>query len=59
VKEVRFDGAYIFKYSPRPHSEAFGWADSVPKEEKERRHGLVLELQKKISLEKKKVSSGE
>jgi tRNA-2-methylthio-N6-dimethylallyladenosine synthase len=54
VKEVRFDAAYIFKYSPRPHSDAFGWADSVPKDEKERRHKLILDLQKKISLEKRK-----
>ncbi len=58
VKKACFDAAYIFKYSPRPHSAALGWADNVPKEEKERRHRLILELQKKISL-KKKVSAGE
>ncbi|MDD5669966.1 MAG: MiaB/RimO family radical SAM methylthiotransferase [Candidatus Omnitrophica bacterium] len=54
VKEVKFDSAYIFKYSPRPHSDAFSWVDDVPKEEKERRHALILDAQKKISLSKKK-----
>lgn len=52
VKEVRFDAAFIFKYSPRPHSAAQSLVDDVPKSEKERRHGLILELQKKISKEK-------
>ena len=49
VEEVGFDCAYIFKYSPRPQSEAFGWMDDVSKEEKERRHKLILDLQRKIS----------
>ncbi|MGE5308869.1 MAG: MiaB/RimO family radical SAM methylthiotransferase, partial [Deltaproteobacteria bacterium] len=54
VEEVRFDAAFIFKYSPRPHSASYGWQDDVPKEEKERRHALVLQLQKKISLSLRK-----
>jgi len=49
VKEVRFDAAYIFKYSPRPHTAALSMADTVPKQEKERRHRILLELQKSIS----------
>ncbi len=53
VKEVGFDAAFIFKYSPRPQTKASGMPDDVPKEEKERRHGLVLELQKEISRKKK------
>ena len=53
VKEIEFNSAYIFKYSPRPHTEAAKMADTVPKEEKERRHQLILNLQKKISLQKK------
>jgi tRNA-2-methylthio-N6-dimethylallyladenosine synthase len=52
VKDVRFDSAYIFKYSPRPDTAAAQLADSVDKEEKERRHALILQLQKKISLQK-------
>jgi len=49
MDEVGFDCAYIFKYSPRPQSAAFGWVDDVDKAEKERRHKLILDLQKKIS----------
>ena len=53
VKEARFNAAFIFKYSPRPHTEAFKMADTVSKEEKEKRHKLILDLQKKISKEKR------
>jgi tRNA-2-methylthio-N6-dimethylallyladenosine synthase len=49
VKEIQFDSAYIFKYSPRPRTEALKWPDALPKEEKERRHRIILELQKEIS----------
>ena len=54
VKKVEFNAGFIFKYSPRPHTEATKFSDDVPKEEKERRHSLILELQKKISKEKKR-----
>jgi tRNA-2-methylthio-N6-dimethylallyladenosine synthase len=53
VQAVRFDAAYIFKYSPRPNTEALKWEDDVPKEEKELRHSKILELQKNIFHEKK------
>jgi tRNA-2-methylthio-N6-dimethylallyladenosine synthase len=49
VKYVGFDAAYIFKYSPRPNTEALKWPDDVPKEEKEHRHAVILDLQKTIS----------
>ncbi|HOX54332.1 MAG: tRNA (N6-isopentenyl adenosine(37)-C2)-methylthiotransferase MiaB [Candidatus Omnitrophica bacterium] len=48
-KEIQFDSAYIFKYSPRPHTEAEKMADDVPLREKERRHKVLLDLQKSIS----------
>ncbi len=63
VKDIEFDAAYIFKYSPRPHTEAAKLLDDVDKKEKGRRHQLILELQKKISnklkvqSEKRKVSA--
>ena len=50
IKEIRFSNAYIFKYSPRPFTKASRFKDNVLKEEKERRHALLLETQKKISL---------
>jgi tRNA-2-methylthio-N6-dimethylallyladenosine synthase len=53
VEKVEFDSAFIFKYSPRQHTEAQKFSDDVAKEEKERRHRLVLELQKSISKKKK------
>jgi tRNA-2-methylthio-N6-dimethylallyladenosine synthase len=54
VKEIGFDAAYIFKYSPRPFTAAAKFEDDVPKEEKERRHALLLETQKRISKNKKR-----
>ncbi|MFC1514977.1 MiaB/RimO family radical SAM methylthiotransferase [Candidatus Omnitrophota bacterium] len=53
LERVRFRHTYIFKYSPRPHTRACASPDDVPKEEKKRRHKILLELQKKISLSMK------
>jgi len=53
VEEAQFDAAYIFKYSPRPHTEAQRLADEVDIKDKEARHRVILELQKKISKAKK------
>jgi len=53
VKEAQFDAGFIFKYSGRPHTEAEKLTDDVAKEEKERRHSLILQLQKKISRSKR------
>lgn len=57
IKGVEFDAAYIFKYSPRPHTTAEKLIDDVPKDEKERRHALVLGLQKKISERKSNIKN--
>ena len=53
IKEARFNSAYIFKYSPRPHAAANKLKDDVTKQEKERRHKIILETQKRISKELK------
>ncbi len=53
VKTIEFDAAYIFKYSPRPNTQALGWPDDVPKQEKELRHSRILKLQRDISNRKK------
>lgn len=53
MKKLKFDGAYIFKYSVRPHTEAAKMVDDVSRQEKEKRHQLILELQKNISKRKK------
>jgi tRNA-2-methylthio-N6-dimethylallyladenosine synthase len=52
VKHAEFNAGFIFKYSPRPNTEASRMSDDVEKKEKERRHGLILELQKQISKKK-------
>ncbi len=54
LKDIQFDAAYIFKYSSRPFTKANEFKDDVPEEEKERRHAMLLEAQRKISSEKKK-----
>ncbi|RKY40514.1 MAG: tRNA (N6-isopentenyl adenosine(37)-C2)-methylthiotransferase MiaB [Candidatus Omnitrophota bacterium] len=50
LEKVRFRYAYIFKYSPRPHTKAFLWQDTVSEEEKKKRHQILLRLQRRISL---------
>jgi len=54
IRKIGFNAAYIFKYSSRPHTEAAKMCDSVGRDEKEKRHGLILELQKNISLREKR-----
>ena len=49
VKDIRFNSAYIFKYSVRPHTQASNIPDDVAREEKEKRHKTILDLQKEIS----------
>jgi len=48
MEQVKFNYAYIFVYSPRPHSLAYGLVDDVPAQEKSRRHNILLELQKDL-----------
>jgi len=52
VKKAEFNAAYIFKYSPRPHTEALKMADDVERADKEKRHARLLELQRGISNKK-------
>ena len=49
MNEVKFDSSFAFKYSPRPDTEAFDFADDVDEEEKERRLADVLDLQSNLS----------
>ncbi len=48
VEKMRFDAAYIFKYSVRKGTAAEKFGDAVPEEEKLRRLNYILDLQKKI-----------
>jgi tRNA-2-methylthio-N6-dimethylallyladenosine synthase len=51
VERVRFQNAFVFKYSARPGTAAAEMADDVPEEEKRRRHSMLLEAQQRISRE--------
>lgn len=52
MKEVRYDGAYMFKYSPREKTKAWKMEDDVDEETKTRRLVEIVELQRNISEEK-------
>ena len=52
MERVRYDSAFIFKYSPRPGTEAAKWVDDVPRQVKEARNQAALALQARISREK-------
>ncbi len=43
-EELRFDMAFLFKYSPRSGTPAAAMEDQVPREEKERRNQVLLEI---------------
>lgn len=58
MKEVGFDGAFMFKYSPREGTKAYKMEDNIPEEEKIRRLNEIIELQNQISKEKNKQEIG-
>ena len=49
IKQVKFNGAYIFKYSVRPGTVAANIAEESKPDEKEKRHRKILDLQRNIS----------
>ena len=50
LREVEFDGAYTFKYSPRENTKAWHMGDDIPEEVKNRRLSEIIDLQRTISL---------
>ncbi len=51
MDEMRFDNAFIFKYSPRSGTPAAAWPDDVPVAEKVRRNKILLEDQDRRGME--------
>ena len=51
LDQVRYEGVFSFKYSPRPHTPATAMPDAVPEEEKSRRLTLLQERQRAIQIE--------
>jgi tRNA-2-methylthio-N6-dimethylallyladenosine synthase len=48
LEEVKYEGVFSFKYSPRPNTPAQSMHDAITEEEKSRRLAILLELQRKI-----------
>ena len=60
MRTVRFDSAFMFKYSPRPGTASHKrLADDVPEEVKARRLTTVIEMQKSISETRNRAYRGE
>lgn len=51
MEKVRYDGAFMFKYSPREGTKAYKMDDNVPEEVKGARLTEIIDLQQRISLE--------
>jgi tRNA-2-methylthio-N6-dimethylallyladenosine synthase len=49
MEKVRYDGAYMFKYSPREGTKAYKMEDDVPEETKTKRLSEIIDLQQTIS----------
>jgi tRNA-2-methylthio-N6-dimethylallyladenosine synthase len=54
LKEIKYDMAYIAKYSPRRGTAATKLKDNVSPKEKERRYKILTEILKETALEKNK-----
>ena len=51
MREVKFDGAFMFKYSPREGTKAFRMNDDVTEETKAKRLQEIINLQRQTSFE--------
>ena len=51
MREVKYDGAYMFKYSPREGTKSYKMGDDVPDEVKTKRLQEIIDVQQKISYE--------
>lgn len=51
VREIRYDSAFMFAYSPREGTKAAQYGEQIPREEKVRRLEALIELQNRITLE--------
>ena len=49
MKEVNFDSAFMFRYSPREGTKSFSEIDDIAEDEKIRRLNEIIDLQNKIS----------
>jgi len=59
LDEVKYDGVFSFKYSPRPNTAASSMPDAIREEEKSRRLALLQEKQRLIQAETLRSFTGE
>jgi tRNA-2-methylthio-N6-dimethylallyladenosine synthase len=58
MRRVRYDAAFLFRYSSRPGTRAGRWPDDVPDAEKGRRLETLIALQETISAERNRMLMG-
>ncbi len=51
IEYIRYDEAYMFKYSPRPHTAALKFKDALSEQEKKERLNHLIKIQKNIEKE--------
>ena len=51
MRTVRYDNAFMFKYSRREHTKAFAWDETVDDAEKSRRLQATIALEERIAAE--------
>src|SRR5579863_1480990 len=51
MNEVRYEGVYSFKYSPRPNTASLAMGDTVSEDEKSRRLAVLQQRQREIQSE--------
>ena len=58
LRKIRYDGAYMFKYSPREGTKAYKMKDDVSEKIKVKRLQEIIDLQQQISFEKNQEQIG-
>jgi tRNA-2-methylthio-N6-dimethylallyladenosine synthase len=59
LRQVGYDSAFTFKYSPRPNTPALEYPDSIPEAEKSLRLSVMQERQKQVQIERNRRHSGQ
>lgn len=58
IHNVGYDGAFMFKYSPRENTKSWEMGDDIPDEVKVRRLNEIIDLQQTISLRRNRAHIG-
>jgi tRNA-2-methylthio-N6-dimethylallyladenosine synthase len=58
IMKVRYDGIFLFKYSPRPETPASEFSNQIPNDVKQARFEEIMKLQNNITLNKNKEYEG-